>query len=251
MSASTHKVVHDHWESYPIGTDDGPMFVLFDVAAAQEDLSAELPFCARVIVPIHAPNENGGPVGEESQRLDDLEDALCDLLTQHRIPCRLVGRITFQGIREIVFQLRDFESFRPPVAHWMMSQSDYEIEVSEHEGWDFFRDCIAPTRESWQWIADRQVIDQLLESGSDPTKPHLLDFFFTGATAGLQQVADTLLERGYILGDGSHDFRDGNLCIRKAMPLDLLEVYDHTLQHLELADEFGVDYTGWGAGVER
>ena len=227
------------------------MFVLFDVDAAQHDRSSGLPYCARVIIPIKSPNAHGGPEGEERERLDAMEDELCEALTRHGIACRMVGRLTFQGVREIVFQLHDYESFRPPVGQWMLAQNDYEIEVSEHEGWDFFRDCIAPTREGWQWIADRQVIERLIESGANPDKPHQIEFFFNGVAPGLRQVVDALREQGYESREEEPIAADADVCLTKYLPLDHAVIFEHTLHHLELADSYGVEYTGWGAGVER
>jgi regulator of RNase E activity RraB len=249
MSASEPKVVHDHWDAYPISTDDGPMFVLFDVEATQQDLTAALPFCARVIVPIKEPNEQGGPIGDERQRLDDMEDDLCTALALDKVDCRMVGRLTFQGIREIVFQLRDYETFRPTVGRWMLEQTDYEIDVSEHDGWDFFRDCICPSRESWAWIADRNVIDHLLESGADPLAPHRLDFVFVGAAPGLRQVAETLQQSDYT-PLSELDFTTGTIVLCKSLPLDLHTIFEHSLTHLQLADSCGVEYDGWGTTVE-
>ncbi|HTN74330.1 MAG TPA: DUF695 domain-containing protein, partial [Pirellulaceae bacterium] len=248
MSSSPSQVVFDHWDAYPVTTDDGPMFVLFDVDAAQQDLSAALPYCARVIVPIKAPNHNGGPVGDERERLDTMEDELSQTLAQAGVACRLVGRLTFRGMREMVFQLHDFESFRPPVGRWLAEQTDYEVDVSEHEGWDFFRDCICPSREGWVWISDRNVIDHLLADGSNAEILHTLEFVFTGAAPGLRQLAETLEQNGYAALH-PHDFASGTIVLTKALPLDLHLVFEHSLEHLQLADSCGVEYDGWGTQV--
>src|SRR5947209_8155906 len=131
MSANP-RVVYDEWEVYTANFEDGPMFISFDVAAAREDLSKALPHCARVIIPIHAPNQNGGPTEPESTKLYDMEDEVCGMLSEHGTKCRLVGRLTHRGTRELVFQLADWDSFRPPVGYWITQYEDYEIDVAEH-----------------------------------------------------------------------------------------------------------------------
>lgn len=244
-------VVHDRWDAYPVDTEQGPMFVLFDVEAAQQqELQAEFPCCARIIIPIKEPNHNGGPQGEERERLDALEDELCGALSQHEVKCRLVGRLTFRGVREIVFQVADYETFRPHVGAWLKAQTDYEIDVSEHEGWEFFFDCLAPSRESWQWIKDRQVVERLMEAGSDPDKPHRLEFVFCGPPPGLRQLAETLAGHGYEPGDAC-DFNSGTIILTDELPLDLAAIFDRSLIHLELADANGVEYDGWGTYVVK
>src|SRR5688572_19888505 len=127
-------IVHDRWDQYLTFAEGKPLFISFDVGATEEDLSRQLPYCARIIVPVKAPNQNGGPTGAESERLYAMEDQLCEVLQKAKVACRLVGRLTHDGNREIVFQVASWDSFRPPVGRWMQQQ-DYKIEVSEHDGW--------------------------------------------------------------------------------------------------------------------
>ena len=54
----------------------------------------------------------------------------------------------------------------------MQRHEDYEVDVSEHDGWAFFDDCIRPTPEIWLYLADQSVVQNLMKSGSDPEKPH-------------------------------------------------------------------------------
>src|SRR5262249_26123526 len=107
--AKATRVVFDDWDTYVSESDGKALFISFDVEAAREDLTATLTNCARVIIPVARPNANGGPVPPESERLYAMEDDLCAALAQNRVKCRLVGRLTCDGIRELVFQLDDWE----------------------------------------------------------------------------------------------------------------------------------------------
>jgi hypothetical protein len=242
------RVVFDEWETYVAHNDEGPLFISFDVAAGREDLSDALPHCARVLIPVQAPNDAGGPVEPESQRLWDMEDQLCELLAEHGVHCRLVGRVTHAGMRELVFQLAEWESFRAPVGLWMGGIPDYEIDVSEHEGWDFFEECIWPSPEDWQFIADRSVVDNLLKSGSNPEKDHSLEFVFLGKHQDLRRLEAALRQRGY-RPLGSLKPGADQLVMVKTMKLDLQDVVAESLANLKLAEEFGVTYDGWGCAV--
>lgn len=138
-------VAEDHWENYVGKHNANPVFVSYDKTAGQKELFQRLVYCARIMIPVHAPNRNGGPSEPESGRLWNMEDKLCESLVKQHVDCRLVGRLTYQGIRELVFQLSDWEYFRPVVGNWMLLNQDYEIEVSEHEGWEFVRGSVWPS----------------------------------------------------------------------------------------------------------
>jgi regulator of RNase E activity RraB len=250
MTRKPLQVVYDHWDTYAVQTDDGPLFVSFDVEAAQEDLTGTLAHCARVLVPIQRPNDNGGPVSPESERLYDMEDQLTAALVAHRVESRLVGRLTHAGVRELVFQLDDWDAFRPPVGLWMEDHPGYDIDVSEHEGWDFFNDCVRPTPEIWLELADRRVIQNLIESGSNPARKHALEFFFKGPEGGLRKLARKLEDQGYT-PRGPSDFASGELAMVLRMKLDEGAICEESLANRNLADKFGVEYTGWGAAVVK
>ena len=242
------QIVSDEWNTYPAHRDGVFMFISFDEIITSDDLPSDLQLCARVMIPIHTPNEAGGPVSAEAELLWEMEDGLVELLQEHKVNCRLVGRLTYDGLREIVFQLHDWESFRGPVGLWIMQHEQYEIDVSEHDGWDFVQECICPRLEDHLYMADRQVVDLLLESGSDPEKEHSLEFVFTGSSEGLKQVADTLQQRGYLPveeGDANSD----QLVMAKPLVLDLNLIVNESLENHELAESMGVEFDGWGAAV--
>lgn len=248
MSTPDNKVLFDEWEVYVAQTKEGPLFISFDVAATREDLSQALPHCARVLIPVQKPNPAGGPVQPESDRLWQMEEELCNLLQSEEVVCRMVARLTHGGVRELVFQVADWESFRPPVGYWMGQQTDYEIDVSEHEGWEFFDECIRPTPEAWRFIADRQVLEQLEKAGSDFDKEHSLEFVFYGEPPRLKEIASRLRQRGYTPLDEA-TIAEGRLVMVKGMKPSLGEVNQESSANAELAEELGVEFDGWGCAV--
>jgi hypothetical protein len=244
------RVVYDAWDTYVAETETGPAFVSFDAEAAGRDLSHTLTNCARIILTIRRPNANGGPVSPEGERLYELEDELCAMLAGDGVSCRLVGRLTHDGVRELVFQLDDWDEFRPPVGAWMVEHSEYEIDVSEREGWAFFNDCVRPSPEAALQMADRRVIRGLIEAGTKPGKPHALEFFFAGKPDGLRKLAGKLGEYGYTAKDPAAA-ADGRLCLILRMPLDEAKIGEESRANHELATSLGIKYTGWGAAVVR
>lgn len=240
-------VVHDGWEAYVAEGEDGLIFVSFDIQAAQEDLTKTLQKCVRVQLPIKKPNENGAPDPDEAEALRKVEDDLCNRLSQKQVVCRLVGTLTQSGQRELVFQLDDERAFANVLMEWQSANPQYQAELERHDGWEFFNDVVAPSTEEWIAIGDRQVVDQLIEAGSDPEQPHALEYLFHGAPEALGAVAKELEERGYEIR-ASEDAPDQLICVVQ-LPLDLDEIVDHTIANIELAEQHAVQCDGWSAAV--
>lgn len=251
MAPNQSQIVFDDWDTYVREREDGIVFISFDVEAASEDLTGTLPHCGRVVIPIHKPGPRGAPEPEEAERLWSLEDELCETLTTFGVVCRMVGRLTHQGLRVLVFQLDNWDSFRPAVLAWAEECEDYEIKLSEGEGWDFFNDCIRPQPQDWLFMADSRVIHSLTEAGTDPEKEHALEFVFQGDPAALDQVRCLLEARNYTSLDGvvSKLEKSDEIILVKKMKLDLRAITSESLRLAQLAEEHGVRYDGWGAAV--
>jgi regulator of RNase E activity RraB len=242
------QVVFDDWDTYVRETDDGPIFISFDVEAAQKDLSGTLTHCSRAVFPVQEPGPNGGPGEPEAERLWELEDELCETLATYGINCRLVGRLTHRGLRVLVFQVENADAFRAVFQAWADSCEGYETKLSEDGGWQFFNDCVRPLPEDWLFMADSRVIRTLIEAGSDPDKEHALDFVFQGEPTALRRIADDLRADGF-RPTPSHDPNSGQIVMVKRMPLDLRAVTAESLRLAQLAEEQHVQYDGWGAEI--
>lgn len=223
------------------------MTICFDDEVTEGESPQELSLCARVIVPILETKPNSSwPIEQESQKLYDMEDELVDQLQSAQVFCRLVGRLTYDGLREIVFQVGDEDAFRPIVGRWMNHHKDYEIDVSEHEGWEFFDEYIRPSDEDRFFMAEDRVIENLLKSGSDPSLEHELDYCFDGDAGPLKAVAQRLLSEGYQHHD-ELDFDCGRIELFKRFVLDRQLIREESWKNRQMAEQLGADLNGWGA----
>jgi hypothetical protein len=235
-----------NWEAYSYQTDNGPVVVGFH--ADSDKINREsYPYCARVLVSIKAPDRNGGPSQDEAKTLWDMEDRLVAALDTGGVPCKMLGRLTHGGIRELVFQVADYTPFRPPVGVWMSKHPEYEIDVSEHDGWEFFIGSVWPSATSWMLIMDRRVVDNLIRSGSDPTKTHSLEFVFRGDSARLQGLQAVLGARGYSLLNFAPE--ESLLVMAATYPLHLPTIYRESISHRDECARLDLEYDGWGASV--
>ena len=236
-----------HWESYSYQADSGPVIVGFHTEA--DKISREqFPFCARVQMTIKQPNHNGGPLRDEAEILWAMEDRLIEALDTRQIPCMMLGRLTHSGLRELVFQVADYTPFRAPVGRWMQEHSDYETDVSEHDGWDFYFESVWPSPTSWLIIMDRRVIDNLIRAGSDPSKPHSLEFVFRGEVGGLRDLQRALTGRGYSLVEFAE--AETRLVMARSMTLEGAAVCQESIWLRDECARLGLEYDGWGASVE-
>jgi regulator of RNase E activity RraB len=237
------------WDMFIARTEAGPVFVTFDVEVARHPPIITLPHCARVIIRIQKPAPTGAPYFEEAQRLDVAEQALCSELGAAGVPCRLVGRLTHEGVRESVFQLSEMGPFRNVVERWWQKFPDEQIRVVTHPGWQFYEACIRPTVAQWQWMRDRRVVDTLIGRGSDPAKEHTLKFFFGGPPAGLRNLEEELRTRGY--APSPADSSEGKLVMVLRSRLDTDFIAGQSLALEDLTRAYGVAYEGWGAHVVK
>lgn len=232
------------WESYLYRTDRGPVISTFHTVADKIERD-RYPHCARIILPIKNPNENGGPLKDEAEVLWAIEDKLEVILNDHKADCVMVGRLTHSGIRELVFQVGDWQRFRPFVGLWLKELEGYEeTDISEHEGWDFFFESVWPSPEAWQWITDERVVRSSIDSGSDPEKPHVLEYCFRGPEQALKALAEVLLSRGYQMMELSA--LEERLLMSKSLPLDMQLIGPESVFLMNEAERLGADYDGWG-----
>lgn len=237
------------WEMYIGRSESGPVFVTFDVSVATARELPDLPHCVRVIFRIQKPGPNGAPLQDEADRLTAIENDLCMALGDAGVLCRLVAKLTHDGVQECVFMVADLVSFQQVFEAWWKRLPELQIRVSTHPGWQFYESAVRPSQAQWQWIRERRVVDALLRRGSDPRKEHVLQFFFLGQPGPLQELETELRSRGY--GPGLSDVAQGKLVMVLKAPLDVDFITGQSMALLDLCKPLGITYDGWGAGVVK
>jgi regulator of RNase E activity RraB len=243
-------VVREAWEfySYTYGEDQRAS-ILFDVWAAEEPEHVGYGACRRMIVyvPDQSVEEDGLPDPEAFAQAKQVEAQLVAALESARVDCIKVGRMTYNGLCDVIFQVEDVEGFERCFAALQKQGVVFKVELVESEGWSFFDAKVRPRPEHWRWIKDRQTRDRLLAAGSDPKKPHTLDHTFLGEAKALEALAKALEEDGF---DEPH-LGDGRLSVSQEASLDVDEIHEVTEALRDLAASHHVAYDGWGAAVVR
>jgi regulator of RNase E activity RraB len=245
------RIIGDSWAVYSCTYGEGQRAVIsFDVELGKEERHKGYNKSIRVIVYVPLAGrvlQNGLPVREELPRLEQFEDDLLGTLQKRSVDCRFVGRMTYGGMREFVFQVEDVKAFRDSVSRVERTTDDYRIELKEGEGWQFFDEKIRPTPVFWQQIADQMVIQELIKAGSNPRAPHWIEHSIIGERQKLLKLRDELIENGFTeIGMG-----DDHLTVGKTSSLDIDEIFGVTAKLSSYCESIGVKYDGWGAAVVK
>lgn len=245
------QIVGDSWAVYSYEYGKGQRAIIsFDVACAQEEQHQGYRQSERVIVYIPTNGrilENGLPAREELPKLSQFEDDLLKRLQQQAVDCKFVGKMTYAGMREFVFQVEDVATFHSSVAKMMRDTKDYKIVLRQSEGWHFFDEKIRPTPIYWQQINDQCVIRELIKAGSDPQATHMIEHFITGEPQKLQRLRDELTAHGF-----SEINRQAEcLTLGKPSKLDLDAIFSVTGKLSSYCNSIGVQYDGWGCAVVK
>ena len=109
-----------------------------------------------------------------------------------------------------------------------------------------------------QWQAfSEEVIEALLEDGSNEQAMHSIEHHFSGDDFQLLEAAAVAaFNRGYDVTDAEQfEMEDGSLVLGFDIiiesPLELESIMADIEQMLELAENSGVEYDGWGTYLEE
>ncbi len=243
------KLLGSKWEfyTYRFGGDMRAM-IRFDLEAAKAIDRQKLNNGVRLILylPTDQLYPNGTPKQSLFESLAGFENQLLDCLSRKKVKARLVGVMSYSGLREFVFQVAESSKFQRLLTS-CIKRSPFRTETRLYSGWQFFDQKVKPSKKFWGQISDRHVMEQLIKAGSDPQKEHTLEHFMVGSPADLEKLAKVLQEKG--LRDVS--LKDDHLCVRYVCRLDLDEIFRLTAFLRSMSEEYGVLYDGWGAGVVR
>ena len=242
-------VVSDNWDLYFTDRHGVPMTISFDEYVSANHPPTNLDLCARIIIPIKQCKPNSSwPLDAESELLYSMEDEIVEQLQNYKVSCLLVARMTYDGLRELVFQVSEHDKFRQIVGPWIHNHSEYEIDVSEHDGWSFFNEFVKPTDRDKRNMAEQRVIDNLIDSGSNPELPHTLEYCFQGNPQSLKTLIEALTKKGYRLLE-NQSTEQGQVVLSISMPLNPYEIREESNANEDLAQQLGVILDGWGASV--
>ena len=117
--------------------------ILIDTALDAARLAPRYPYLLTVTLPIRHANAQGLCDDRESERLSDLEDAL--LAPVDRSDYRYVGRVTWNGVREVLLHVADPERCARRLASEAFEldpEEEIEVSVEAEPSWATYRKIV-------------------------------------------------------------------------------------------------------------
>lgn len=242
-----HKITNENWEFYQ-SYDENERVVFTTIDLTYSEPESQKGFEGELFIRIRIPEDrldDGIPTPEEQHSQNAREDELCNMLIKRRVKCMQVGRLTFGGQKQYVFEYNDLEGFQQVFDEWKgLFNKDYTLELNLLQPFEYYRDLL-PDQYIWQQIGNRHVIDQLVAAGSDETKEHFIEHGIFGKEEDLKRLWDELKEKDIEMIQMEGDFLE--VGIKSSIDLD--DITNQTDYLLEMAEKHNCKYDGWNTAV--
>lgn len=238
------------WSHYFATIDDRPGSIVFN-----EDISKrvnDLPHSHGLIVKLRLLewNDDGLTTNEEADRLNSLEDELCDCLSPGG--GIMLGRVTSNRVRWIMFLIHKRQLRKASKLQELAKGAGYEGIILTREDPDkaVYWEELYPDADSRQSLEDLRVISVLREHGDDQSATRRIDHWaFFKDEAGVSEFTQ------WATGEGFSDFETDpepsgdkyGFSVRFCHYGEtwLAPLSHHTIKLNRKCTELGGEYDGW------
>ncbi len=231
------------WALYQAKLNERPALIAVDRAA--ENIPRDrYPYLGLIFLGMPDPGPQGLGTKATSEAIGIVEEHLVPVCEQsdgvH------VGRVRTTGDWQVVLYFRnsiDLDQLITDEMEKRWPNQAFFVELREDLTWAFFREVLAPSRESVRWIETRRMLEQLREKGDVPHKERLVRYYACFHNAEERaRCEDELSARGFEL-----------LSDERQETADLVAGQTHDL-HLDTIlgqlSEFAAAVEGHGGGVD-
>ncbi len=252
--------VSERWDCYSILVDDEPAVICLDLALRER---APIPGAHTMVwirVWFRSADERGFPVGDEFDRLSELEDAILAAVGQDAV---FAGRATFGGHRDFFFYGADGADLESRLVSAVEGCGDdhYETGHRLEPDWHTYFEFLYPAPRSYQVMMNRHVLDALVESGDRHEIARQVDhWIYFDAEEDRSRFCAGAFSLGYSVrrqdGDDECDEEceeeSEQLCVivSSVIPVDPETIDRVVLELFDVAEECGGNYDGWETSVE-
>lgn len=242
----------DAWDFYLCRMEGMPASIMVDLGIAERAPLADKPTLLCVRVPLREPRDDGLIHSEESEQLRAIEETLRVALDD----ADMVGRLTWNGIREFFFYAPDESSLEAAARRLARDHEGYRVLV-RHEpdpDWSTYQRFLYPDAAEWRWIKNRHVVEQLAQHGDDNDTPRPIDHHVAFPDADARRAfADAAEQLGFSVDGIDEAASDGSfrLHLVREDPATMQHIHGITLELSDLAERHGGDYDGWGCPVMK
>lgn len=245
----------EQWDFYFTSLDGRPASISVDLGRAETGPVGEWPWLVCLRIPMRAPRPGDGlGSSEEAPALNALEDALVPALAEACGGAAQVGRLTWNGFRELFYYVRGVDRLNDAIGAAAARVPGYQVLVrTENDpGWRHYREFLYPGAEEMQWIYDRRVTDQLYQAGDHLDVPRPVDHYVyfpdDGSRTRFLGAATSRGFHGTALPRDDKSARLGAHLVRED-PVAIHHIHGVVTELRELAAQCGGEYDGWGCPV--
>ncbi|MCB9794293.1 MAG: DUF695 domain-containing protein [Alphaproteobacteria bacterium] len=239
------------WDFYFCRVDGQVASILIDLGLLNQGVDESKPTLLSVRLPLLDAREDGLTTQEEAEALNVVEDRLATALEQSA-EAVAVGRLTTAGYRELFFYGASAAGLREAIGAAIEGTGYRPVfRSAEEPDWSTLFDFLAPDDDSFRWILDRRVLDQLVSHGDDPRQPRPVDHYAYFADAASREAFLHEVRGMGFEAEAGAETEAGLLGAHMVMhhPVLLGRVHPITSALVQLAKRHGGDYDGWGSPI--
>jgi len=240
----------DQWDFYFCTVNDSLASIFLNMGLREQAPLPAKPWLLWVWIYFRSPREDGLSNSDEAPTLHQIENALASALSE-TCGAILGGRITTEGRREFYFYGETCDGFEITAKNCLAAFPEYRFDLQSEQDpeWKQYFDALYPSPRDMQRMANRDVLDALERNGDVHTivreVDHTLDF---PSETARKRFCNQVLEQGYRLTqesefEGERGFR---MTVSRDHSVDQDTIDEIVLNLMELAEQFGGEYDGWG-----
>lgn len=243
--------IREAWYSYPGYSDGEPASFFYNHGLVEVGPIQSAPELYAVRVDMAEPGDNGFGSDNEVMWLYNFEDAVCPAAIE--MGFFSLGRVRSAGRWELAFYGEAGRNFADVLNASGPIVNDRPIQiVGMHDPeWTYLLDYLSADAERWQWIKNNSVVMQLTDAGDNLDVPrpvdHSVHFESESARVGFIAAAE---QAGFTVT--SNEDRDADewwAFIQREDKAHLNEIHEVVLSVIELTQQFGGIYDGWGCPI--
>jgi len=245
----------EQWEFYYCQVDDAPASIFLNLGY-QEARPAGLDTLYFAGLEILEPGDYGLGVDSENTLLCELEDRISDATAKAGL-C-FVGRLRNDGDWQLTFYgpAGNEEELEQIVVRALgESERGYRVGSQADADWEYYEEFLLPDAERWQWIMNRRVVQSLADAGDDHETSRPVDHFVRFADAAHRDAFLAAAKARGFSGKAGPTKDDAELPYTAALvrsdPVELEHIHEVVMDLIDLAEEHGGDYDGWGAPIAK
>jgi hypothetical protein len=241
--------VNDHWDSYIALVDDAAASIMVNMHFVGAGALAGAPVLHHWALPMRWPGEHGLGTQEEAQGFAAVEDQVTDKLME--LGFYPVGRLRTAGYWQVsYYAASEMGEVMSGVLEEVFGEVAKRVhaEAASDPKWEYFFDLLCPDAQQMQWMADRDVVMQLISHGDPLTPRPVQHVIYFNSESQCREFARYAAEETFDCAIVMPDDENPRWMIQ-ATRLDPVEL-DHIHEVADALRRTAIDhdgeYDGWG-----